>query len=141
MNSHEICELVVERATRFGDRNFQQFEQLASRLEQLEEGTVADGLLMVFTDTSPPPVGSRAQELAGALLTKLTPKGSTELEPFLQAALPRYELSVEQLPHYLAQRFGPGELEAALDELDQDQFGVDHRRAIKTFRFWLRAPC
>lgn len=138
MNSQEISALVTQSATRFGDQNCQQFEQLVSRLRKLEEGIVAEGLLGVFTEGSAPPVGSQAQELAGAILVKLMPKSAIELEPLLRAALPRYELSVEQLPNYLADRFGPRELEAALDKLDQDQFGVNCRRAIDTFRFWLR---
>lgn len=138
MNSQEISALVAERAARFGDRNSQQFEQLVSRLKKLEESTVADGLLRVFTDGNGPPLGSAAQELAGALLAQLMPRSSIELEPFLRAALPKYELSVEQLPDYLARRFGPSELDTALQRLDRDQFGASYRRAIDTFRFWLR---
>jgi hypothetical protein len=138
MNSREIAALITERANCFRDRNLQQFEQLASRLQKLERGTVADGLLRVFSEGSAPPAGSPAQELAGALLAKLTPRGAVNLESFLRAALPRYELSVEQLPVYLAQSSVQGELESVLGKLEREEFGVQHRRAIETFRFWLR---
>ena len=137
MNSQEIVALVTERAKRFGDRDSQQFGQLVSRLRKLEEGATAEGGLLAFTEGSPALEGSSAQELAGALQATIKQRGLRDLEPLLRAVLPRYELSVEQLPRYMAETFGACQVEAALRVLEEEPFGGQYRRAIETFRFWL----
>jgi hypothetical protein len=42
------------------------------------------------------------QELAGRLLEKIKPMYRFELEPGIRAVLPRYNLSIEQLPQHFA---------------------------------------
>jgi len=138
MNSQEITALVTESAKRFGDRNTQQRRQLADRLSKSNEHEIADGLLRVFMQGEPPPAGREAQELAGALLTDMNPKGMTELEEILVHSLSRYELSVEQLPRYLMGAFGLTAVLETLNEIESRSLSAPERRALETLRFWLR---
>lgn len=137
MSAKEITTLVAERASRFGDRNPQQFEQLLARLKKAPEVEVAKGLIRVFTDGQPPPAGSASQELAGALLASLLPNAELDLMSVLRASLPRYELSVEQLPQYLSHKFGQSEVLAALEMIEQEALPESEQRALETMRFWL----
>jgi hypothetical protein len=138
MNATEVTALIVDRASRFGDRNPQQLEHLTARLRTVDEGSVAQGLLSVFTDGPVPPDGSAAQELAGRLLDALRPKTDIDLAQFLPAVLGRYELSVEQLPHYLRWLAGVERLLAELDRLERSELSAQERRTLQTLRFWLR---
>lgn len=138
MKANEITALVVESASRFGDRNPQQVKYLTSRFRDVEETAVAHGLLRVFTEGAGPPEGSAAQELAGQLLEALCPKSSLELSEILSAALSRYELSVEQFPLYLALTFGKWQMLAELDRLENAMQLEAEYRAIQTMKFWLR---
>lgn len=138
MNATEIAALVVERASRFGEQNSQQFKQLCLRLEHMEQAEVARGLLQVFTEGSAPPEGSAAQELAGRLLGSLRPKVDFNLLLVVRAALPRYELSVEQFPEYLRFLFGEEHVLLAINKLEHEQLSDYERRALHTIRFWVR---
>lgn len=138
MKANEITALVVESASRFGDRNPQQVKYLTSRLRAVEETAVAHGLLRVFTEGAGPPEGSAAQELAGQLLEALCPKSSLELNEILSAALSRYELSVEQFPLYLGSTFGKWQVLAELERLENAMQSETEYRALQTMKFWLR---
>ena len=138
MNSPDIAELVAESARRFGDRNSQQHRQLANRLSKLDQREVAAGLLHIFTSGQPPPLGSPAQELAGLLLEELVPKGEFDLVAILREALPRYELSVEQFPHYLVKVCGVPALEEAYRQIEAENLSDIDRKALETLRFWMR---
>ena len=138
MKVADVTALVVESASRFGDRNPQQLNYLTTRLRHLAEETVAQGLLRVFTDGPAPPEGSAAQELAGQLLAALRPRAEVSLSEVLAPALGRYELSVEQLPHYLGSLLGREQVLAELDRLEPSALSEHERRALQTMRFWLR---
>ena len=137
MNAAEVTAQVVESASRFGDRNPQQFKYLVSRFAKVPEAAVAEGLLQVFTHGAPPPQGSVAQELAGQLLIALHPTAEFSLSQVLRGALARYELSVEQLPQYLRTMFGGGRVLSELQQLEHGLLSEYERRAAQTMRFWL----
>ncbi len=139
MNSVEIKALVTGRASRFGERNPQQYQQLVDRLGKADGREVANGLLRVFIDGRPPPGGSAAQEIAGALLMELTPKGDFDLTDMLRQALKRYELSVEQFPQYLAKTYGRSVVLDALSHVESENLTASEQRAVHTMRFWLKA--
>lgn len=138
MNSDAIAKLVTESAERFGDHNPQQFQQLCLRLRKAEPGEVLRGLLAVFAQGKPPPKGSAAQELAGRLLVEVAPRATLELKPVLRQVLPQYELSVEQLPLYLAILCGQDAVVQALSELSHEPHPKAIHRALETMMFWLR---
>ncbi len=105
----------------------------------MAQAEVARGLLQVFTEGSAPPEGSAAQELAGRLLVALCPKVDFDLRCVVRAALPRYELSVEQFPEYLRFLFGDEQVLSAINEIESEQVSEPERRALHTIRFWIRA--
>ena len=140
MKAAEVTSLVVESAARFGDRNPQQFKHLTSRLQKVPQSELAHGLLQVFMQGSAPPKGSAAQELAGRLLVELRPKAELDLKAVLSAALPRYELSVEQFPQYLGSRFGLDQVLTELEALAGGQLSEQERRSLQTMQFWLGRP-
>ena len=138
MNRDDITILVTASASRFGDRNSQQLEQIASRIGKAAEVEILQGLLKVFTHGEPAPIGSAAQEVAGRLLAELKPTGPLDLKPLLRAALPRYELSVEQFPQYLAALCGSSAMFSAFQEFEHELLSEAERRALQTMKFWLR---
>lgn len=137
MKATEITALVTESASRFGDHNPQQLKYLSSRLSNVAEAEVTQGLLHVFTHGAAPPEGSQAHELAGQLLVALGPRAEVNLGLVLRAALARYELSVEQFPQYLGSLFGADQVLVVLQQLEQQSLSKQERHALQTMRFWL----
>ncbi len=138
MNRDAVMQLVCEVASRFGDGNPQQLRQLHERLAKVSSGEAVLGLLQVFTHGEPSPRGSQAQELAGRLLATLEPIAPQDLKATVRAALPRYELSVEQFPHYLAKACGVQSVLATLGEFELEPLPPAEARALATMKFWLR---
>lgn len=139
MEHPTVVGLVTESARRFGYRNPQQFQLLSSRLRKLNTVEVLHGLISVFTHGQPAPQGSAAQELAGQLLIELKPGTPTGLEEILRLALPRYELSVEQFPQYLAATCGSSEVLQVLESIKCEAPPAPVERALETMKFWLRS--
>ena len=137
MKAAEVTALITESAARFGDRSPQQIKYLSSRFGNVEEAELAQGLLQVFTHGAAPPDGAPAQELAGQLLAALGPKAKVDLGLVLRSILVRYELSVEQLPQYLASQFGVGPVLALLQTLEKEYLSEQESRALRTMRFWI----
>jgi len=138
MEHSAVARLITESATRFGDRNPQQVQQLSSRLRKADPAEVLRGLISVFTHGQPAPQGSAAQELAGQLLVELKPGTPAGLEQILRLALPRYELSVEQFPRYLASTCGSSAVLQVLENISCEAPAAPVQRALETMRFWLR---
>jgi hypothetical protein len=138
MNRAAVAQLVLESAARFGDGNPQQFRFLVSRFSKDDPLEVLSGLIQVFTVGPAAPEGSDAQELAGALLTHLKPRGEIQLESVIRAALPRYELSVEQFPQFLAATAGTDKVLQVLNGLDSADLSTQEARARDTMLYWLQ---
>jgi len=138
MNRTDVAQLVRDSAARFGDRNPQQLRQLKDRLSKAASIEVARGLLDVFASGESPPQGSPAQELAGALLAVTEPVAPNELQTYIRAVLPRYELSVEQLPLFLARAVGTKRVLETLEHIELEKLSEGERKASETMRFWLR---
>jgi hypothetical protein len=139
MEPSAVARLVTESATRFGDRNPQQLQQLSSRLRKADPAEVLHGLISVFTHGQPAPQGSAAQELAGQLLVELKLGPPAGLEQILRSALPRCELSVEQFPRYLAATCGSSAVLQALENISRETPAEPVQRAFETMKFWLRS--
>jgi hypothetical protein len=137
MDRTDVTRLIIDRASRFGAFNPQQLRQLQERLSKEDQPTVVRGLLDVFVRCDVPPKGSAAQELAGTLLETALLQAPESLEDYLYAVLPLYELSVEQLPKYLARAIGLKTILVTLDRIESEEQRENVRRAIKTMRFWL----
>ena len=138
MSHQAVAQLVLENAERFGDRNSQQFRYLASRLSKNGPAEVLAGLMQVFTAGPAASEGSKAQELAAALLMELRPQGELQLESTIRGALPRYELSVEQFPLFLAATVGTDAVREVLSRLEETELSPREARARDTMMFWLR---
>lgn len=77
------------------------------------------------------------QSYAGKLLVQLSPPCPHVLSQVLPQLLPGWNLSIEELPFYLANTFGQDALLAALEEVDaQRSPGYSKTRTV---RYWLRA--
>jgi hypothetical protein len=138
MERTDVTRLIIDRASLFGAVNAQQLRQLQDRLSKEDGSAVSRGLLDVFISCDAPPKGSAAQELAGALLETAMVLEPESLDDYLRAVLPLYELSVEQLPEYLARAAGLEQFLAALDRIDSEGLSENDRRSIRTMKFWLK---
>lgn len=96
-----------------------------------------DALFSAFTQS--PPLSCGEQEAPGDFLLELKPRGGPDLQSLIRASLAGWNLSIEQLPFYFRDTYGIGPVREALAVLDSDlALGAEERKALDTYRFWLR---
>jgi hypothetical protein len=132
----EVHHLVVDRACRRGSRNRQDFRHLKQKLSKVEAEELFWGLLQAFLtpDTS---YAYDVQALSARLLLCLNPPCPSVLEAVIHQTSPNYNLSVEELPWYLAKQFGADTLQAALENISVGIETDIPPQTIETFKYWL----
>ena len=132
----EVHLLIVHRAGRHGSRNKQGFQHLKQKLSKVEAEELFWGLLQAFL--APDTKGAYdVQALSAHLLLCLNPPCPSALEAVLYQTLPNYNLSVEELPWYLAKQFGADMLHAKLENVSRRLEADVPPQVIETFKYWL----
>jgi len=114
--------------------NPQEFEHLVTLAARFPPDEQLDSLMVLFVD--PPENAYLAQEYAGQLLRRLKPPCPYPLDVLLQRVLPKWNRSIEQLPAYLVEIFGPAAVLQSLARLDETS-AIDPEISA-TVRCWLR---
>ena len=133
-----VIEKVRAAADALGPSNTQQIAQLRFSLERTEESAVFSGLYAFFSEPELQENSSHRQELAGELLLAVSPECTANLEQVLIASLPFYELSVEQFPWYLSEKFGAKNVMAIARKVKQELSGAREEQAAETLAWWCR---
>ncbi|QHT65933.1 hypothetical protein GXP67_04235 [Rhodocytophaga rosea] len=114
------------------------YRQLKKTLLQAKHEIIVEGILQVFEDTSRGERNFVEQEFAGKLLYELKPDTRLTLMEVLYRTLPNYNLSVVELPMYLAEKYGLRAVAECLELLENQQNQLAAvLKSIKTFKFWL----
>ena len=132
-SASEITNRIVDAADNYSPSNPQQLKQLHTALCHAAPKEVYFGIMAAFRVARFGP-----QEVAGRLLMGIKPRPRQSLEAIVRDLLPTWDLSVEELPWYLAEKFGASELRSTLDALEVEGTRTDQELvAIRAFRFWL----
>ncbi|RYD23000.1 MAG: hypothetical protein EOP88_05900 [Verrucomicrobiaceae bacterium] len=105
------------------------------KIRDLDKDSILEGLLATFEHRS-----CTAHEIACAVLWCLEVPFTRNLVVTLKQLLPNWDLSVEELPFYLAAACGKENLEEALDQIREtveDCSPVAEK--LDTFHWWLSA--
>jgi hypothetical protein len=113
--------------------------QLRRKLESLAPSERMAVLIRIFSDFSRPAEAFGDQEYAGRLLVDLRPAVTQDATTIIREIISTWNVSVEQLPIYLADVFGRAEIMKAASALRAD-FPSDSRehRALETLLWWIR---
>lgn len=129
----DITAEVRRTASVFGSRNRQEFRRLHDMVSRAAPQQVFFGLMNVFLEKE-----FEAQQLSGRLLMGLQPKLQQPLDQIIRPVLESWNVSVEELPFYLARKAGMTQLLATLSSLESEPLSDSGTQAVKTFRYWLR---
>ncbi|MCP4146133.1 MAG: hypothetical protein GY757_00145 [bacterium] len=112
----------------------QRYKQIIKALQRCNQTMVGDALIEFLGDKKGS--GFAAQDLAGKLLFELKPDTSRSLDEIIRNTLPNWDKSVEELPWYLALKFGESEFRKTLANI---RAGADEgiMDLAKTFEWWL----
>jgi hypothetical protein len=138
MNRELVHDRIVAVAERFGSGNTQECKLLAKQLAACDSAEVMDGLLLVFSRSNAAESNYQKQQLAGRMLAKLKPKAPLDLQATLEAVLPAYNASIEELPLFLADRCGDEVVLQALRRLEMGGEDPRGQAAAKTMLWWLK---
>jgi hypothetical protein len=107
-------------------------------VRELDSRVVFRALYGVFVDRSRPDRAFADQQAAGRRLMELLPEPDAPLADLIRQSLGTWNPSVEELPHYLARKFG---LPAVLRTVEQisrtPDLSNDEGRLLDTYRYWL----
>lgn len=138
MNREHIHDRVVAIAEKFGSGNPQECKLLVKQLAACDAAEVLGGLLLVFSRSNIGESNYQKQQLAGLMLAKLKPKAPIDLHATLEAVLPAYNPSIEELPLFLADRCGNDAVGRALNQFEAGGGDLRGQAAAKTMRWWLK---
>ncbi len=112
----------------------QRYEQLIKALRKRNKPFVGDALIEFLGDKKGS--GFAAQDLTAKLLLELMSETTYSLDEITKIILPSWNKSVEELPWYLALKFGESEFRNALTKI---RVGADEREIdlAETFEWWL----
>ena len=104
------------------------------RLMKEDPETVLTALLGVYFEDS----GYRVQENAGGLLWRLKPKYTRNLGDDVKRSLKYWNVSVEELPWYLAETVGIERVRAEANAILSAALDEISNRAAETYLYWLK---
>jgi len=136
MDRLAIIEKIKVSADRYGSSNKQQREQLVSSLQKASERELFFGLFSFFYDPELQNNPYERQQLAGTILFAIKPDCPLKLEGAVYAIPAYWDLSVEELPWYLCEKFGQKEVQSFLESLLPDVEEGDIKNSFKTMLFW-----
>jgi hypothetical protein len=136
LDRKSIASLVNGGADRYGGDSPSQFDDFAAILERSDREEMFWGLYSAFTVPRTETRHSR-QELAGSLLLRLRPPCPLSPQEVICTALSGWEVSVEELPWYLALVCGEEAVWEAIQALDAEPLDDRQRHVLHTFRYWL----
>jgi hypothetical protein len=106
--------------------------EVAKKLSVFPQKALFDTLFDI--STKPQWVGPSA--CASCMLLLLNPKCTVDVKTAIERTLEEWDVSLEELPFYLAQQFGKGAIEKAISELENHKSG-DELQRLHTIRYWL----
>jgi hypothetical protein len=137
--SETVVSKLYEAVDTAGHLDEQRLEQWLEVLRRQPGDEAFDALMEVFCNADRPASRYLDQEYAGRLLLALKPPSPSNVQAVIKRILPTWNLSIEELPWYFEEVIGRDALLAALDALDTQVCSEQERKAIETFRFWIRA--
>ncbi|HSS77202.1 MAG TPA: hypothetical protein VLV54_10705 [Thermoanaerobaculia bacterium] len=132
-----IASLVAGSAERYGGDSACELDDLSKILEPAEPLEVFWGLYQSFTTQ---PVESRRyprQSLAAGLLLRLRPPCPLPAYTAIRDVLGGWEVSVEELPWYIALVCGEDAVWNAMTQLETEPLTDRERLVLHIFRYWL----
>ncbi|HEX4963398.1 MAG TPA: hypothetical protein VF173_21390 [Thermoanaerobaculia bacterium] len=132
-----IASLVAGSAERCGGDSALELDAIVKILEPSDRLEVFWGLFGAFLEPHREPRRYPNQALAGSLLLRLRPPCPLPACEAIRRILPGWEVSVEELPWYLALTCGEDAVWAAITEIDAGPLSERERLVLHTFRFWV----
>jgi hypothetical protein len=73
---------------------------------------------------------------AAILLRRLSPECPISCDEAVRALLPEWDISIEQVPFYLAARFGSKRVREAVRNIEQEATGKPEKATLNTIIYW-----
>jgi hypothetical protein len=136
LRRENIAGVVAGSAEREGGDSPRHILELSTLLEPNDPVELFWGLYAAFT--APRASGGyQRQALAGTLLLRLRPPCPLAAYEAIQQVLGTWEVSVEELPWYLAMACGEEAVWKALERLESEPLDERERLVLNTFRRWV----
>lgn len=132
-----ISILVTASAERHGGDSAREFKDLVKIVGSADDLEVFWGLYAVFKVPRRELRRYAHQALAGSLLLRLRPACPLPADEAIRSVLTSWEVSVEELPWYLALTCGEDALWNAIARLDAEPLSDRERLVLHAFRYWV----
>ena len=134
----KIIQKIYWSVDRYGRFNPQQYSQVKSVLQKLNNTEVFEILYTVLTDAERSRTRFADQEFAGSLLFQLQPYCTLEPTQAIENLVQCCNVSIEEISRYFAQQYGNQAVLEILAELKTKLNSEKHQRSIETWEWWLQ---
>ncbi|MBQ4810277.1 hypothetical protein J8M20_02970 [Pseudoalteromonas luteoviolacea] len=136
MHRAHVSNIVIEYADQFGPTNRPERKVIEKSLKQVEPLELFEGLFSIFLLESDEKSYIRQQN-AGAILYKLKPRVLIDLKAKIRMCLQTWDVSVEELPLYFAERCEKGRVLEVTEKLKAEPLSERERLSLSIFTSWL----
>ncbi|MBW8873617.1 MAG: hypothetical protein JF614_01520 [Acidobacteria bacterium] len=132
-----IASLIASSAERYGGDSARELDDFVKVLETADRLELFWGLYGVFTKPRQELRRFPHQALAGSLLLCLRPPCPLPACEAIRGVLLSWEVSIEELPWYLALTCGEDTVWNAIAQLDAEPLSDRERLVLHAFRYWV----
>jgi hypothetical protein len=137
METNQIRDELFKAVDR--SNGWQSLRHLMLKLKKEDPSRILDALLGIFFEDSDRDNPFADQEAAGGLLWKLKPRYERFLKDDIKRSLRNWNVSVEELPWYLAKECGIENVREEVKLLLAESLDQTSKIRADTYLYWLRA--
>jgi hypothetical protein len=113
-------------------------QQLIKILTNVPDEIIIEGIVNIFEGEQRESKWFQDQEFSGKVLEKLKPKSKIDATFLLKKVLKNWDKSVEQLPNWFKENYGPDGIMRAILDIENSGISDIEKDKINAMKYWLQ---
>lgn len=136
--SDELINEIYLSSDIFNDIGNLRIKQLIKILRNVPDEIIIEGIIKIFEGDQREIKWFIDQEFSGKVLENIKPKSKNDATGLLKRVLKNWDKSLEQLPNWFKENYGPDGIMRALQDIENSGISNLEKDKISTMKFWIK---
>lgn len=136
--SDELINEIYLSSDIFNDIGDLRIKQLIKILRNVPDEIIIEGIIKIFEGDQREIKWFIDQEFSGKVLENIKPKSKNDATGLLKRVLKNWDKSLEQLPNWFKENYGPDGIMRALQDIENSGISNLEKDKISTMKFWIK---
>ena len=136
--SDELINEIYLSSDIFKDVGDLRIRQLIKILRNVPDEIIIEGIIKIFEGDQREIKWFIDQEFSGKVLENIKPKSKKDATGLLKRVLKNWDKSVEQLPNWFKENYGPDGIMRALQDIENSGISNLEKDKISTMKYWIK---